>query len=134
MEGLFNPVNIRMTARKMNLPSEASQRYEKRVDPEGAIFAQNRAVRLMKETAGGRILRGIIDKYPCPVKKREIILRKSKIQEVLGYSLPEDRVTDIFTGLSLVVKTAGGEKGKEPDYLRGKLIFMSKFHLSAVIY
>ena len=111
----FNPVNIRMIVRKMNLPSEASQRYEKRVDPEGAIFAQNRAVRLMKETAGGRILRGIIDKYPCPVKKREIILRKSKIQEVLGNSLPEDRVTDIFTGLSLVVKKQRVEKkGKEP--------------------
>ncbi|NLX90691.1 MAG: phenylalanine--tRNA ligase subunit beta [Firmicutes bacterium] len=100
----FKPVNIRMTARKMNLPSEASQRYEKGVDPEGAIFVQNRAVRLINEIAGGKILRGIIDKYPYPMQKREITLRKSKVQEILGYSLPEDRIKEILTGLSLVVK------------------------------
>jgi len=109
----FNPVNIRLTARKMNLPSEASQRNEKGVDPEGAVFAQNRAVRLMQETAGGEILRGIIDKYPRPLSKRKITLRKSKIQEVVGYSLPEKRITDILTGLSLVVnRDQAKEKGK----------------------
>lgn len=117
---VFNPTSVRKTARKMNLPSEASQRYEKGVDVEGAIFAQNRAVRLMKATAGGKILHGIIDSYPRPHKEHVITLRKSRVQLVLGYSIPEERITDILTGLSLEVGKAEdtlGENRKTDEVL-----------------
>lgn len=100
----FNPVNIRKTARKMNLPSEASQRYEKGVDPEAAIFAQNRAVRLIQETAGGEICRGIIDNYPRPYRVPRIDLRVKKVEEVLGYDVSEREITGILEGLGLEVE------------------------------
>ena len=100
----FNPVSIRVTARKMNLPSEASQRYEKGVDAEAAFFAQNRAVSLVQATAGGEILRGIIDKYPRRRPQRTITLRESKVSEFLGYSMQPERIADILEGLSLKVE------------------------------
>ncbi len=117
----FNPISIRKTARKMNLPSEASQRYEKGVDAEGAIFAQNRAVRLMRATAGGKILRGIIDNYPRPFRKREITLRKSRVEHLLGYCIPEERIVDILTGLSLTVKQEETVSHKEGE--PGEILF-----------
>ncbi len=49
----FNPVSVRRTARKLNLPSEASYRFERGVDPGGTIDAMERAVTLMCEVAGG---------------------------------------------------------------------------------
>lgn len=101
----FDPMNIRMTARKMNLPSEASQRYEKGVDPEGPIFAQNRAVRLIQETAGGVICRGIIDNYPKPYSMPRIELRTSRVEKVLGYSVDKDEIEDILNRLSLNVSS-----------------------------
>jgi len=47
----FNPVNIRKTAKKLNIPSEASYRFERGVDPNGADVAMQRAVDLMVELA-----------------------------------------------------------------------------------
>ena len=57
----FNSVSIRKTARKLNLPSEASYRFERGVDPGGTIDAMERAVNLMCEVAGGSAEPGGID-------------------------------------------------------------------------
>ena len=122
----FNPLSIRMTARKMNLPSEASQRYEKGVDAEIAVYAQNRAVSLMRETAGGVIMQGIIDQYPSPRRQSVITLRYSRVGALLGYNLPPERIKDIFEGLSLTVEqgeSAGIGTQLSPTAASGETIF-----------
>ncbi|PPF17055.1 phenylalanine--tRNA ligase subunit beta [Rathayibacter sp. AY1A7] len=49
----FDPVSIARTARRHKLPSEASRRFERGVDPEVASVAAARAVQLLVELAGG---------------------------------------------------------------------------------
>jgi phenylalanyl-tRNA synthetase beta chain len=49
----FDPVSIGRTARRHKLPSEASRRFERGVDPAVARAAAERAVRLLVELAGG---------------------------------------------------------------------------------
>jgi phenylalanyl-tRNA synthetase beta chain len=49
----FDPVSIGRTARRHRLPSEASRRFERGVDPAVARAAAERAVRLLVELAGG---------------------------------------------------------------------------------
>ena len=106
----FDPVNVRRTARKMNLPSEASQRYEKGVDREAAIYVQNRAVHLIQKTAGGEICRGIIDNYPRPYVLPQIRLRAKKVNEVLGYNVSEKDIVDILKRLDLKVEQLEPDK------------------------
>ena len=55
LEGaVWDPAAIRRTSRRLGLVSEASTRFERRVDPEGAALAVARAAQLMAETAGAR--------------------------------------------------------------------------------
>jgi phenylalanyl-tRNA synthetase beta chain len=103
---LFNPVNIRRTARMLNLTSEASQRFERGVDPEGVIYAQNRAALLMNRLAGGQVLRGVIDVYPEPHRPRQITVRPHRINEIIGDKIPVEQVESILTRLGFTVEPA----------------------------
>src|SRR5207302_9669011 len=47
----FDPASVRRTARTLNLPSDASYRFERRVDPGMVLSASNRAAELMREIA-----------------------------------------------------------------------------------
>ena len=49
----FLPSSIRRTARTLNLPSDASYRFERGVDPGMTLRASQRAAELMREIAGG---------------------------------------------------------------------------------
>ncbi len=49
----FDPVSIARTARRHKLPSEASRRFERGVDPAVAAVAAARVVQLLVELAGG---------------------------------------------------------------------------------
>src|SRR5712691_2965700 len=49
----FLPASIRRTARNLNLPSDASYRFERGVDPEMILRASQRATELIQEIAGG---------------------------------------------------------------------------------
>lgn len=100
----FDPVSVRRTAQRLNLPSEASQRYEKGVDYEGALQVQNRAAHLMQKVAGGKIYRGIIDEHPRPYQVPQITLRTKKVSEVLGYQSCADEIEEFLGRLGLVVE------------------------------
>src|SRR5207244_6020372 len=49
----FMPASIRKTARELGLPSDASYRFERGVDPEMVLRASHRATELIREIAGG---------------------------------------------------------------------------------
>src|SRR3989441_10623035 len=49
----FLPASIRKTARELGLPSDASYRFERGVDPEMVLRASNGAAELIQEIAGG---------------------------------------------------------------------------------
>lgn len=105
---LFDRVSVRRTAARLGLFSEASQRFEKGVNPEGVLAAQNRAAGLMAEVAGGRVLAGVIDVYPEPFQPRIITVRPHRINEILGLKVPPSQVTDILQRLGFTVSPAPG--------------------------
>jgi phenylalanyl-tRNA synthetase beta chain len=97
----FEPRCIRRTAKKLGLSSEASMRFERGVDIEGAIRAADRAALLIRELAGGEIVPGWIDAYPKPLRIEPISLNTHKTSRFLGVDVPTEEVIDISRRLGL---------------------------------
>ncbi|HAV43641.1 TPA: phenylalanine--tRNA ligase subunit beta [bacterium] len=95
----FDPATVRRMSRGLGLSSESSYRFEREVDPEGLPLAQDRAVQLIKELAGGKIVQGMIDIYPEPIEKVTITLRGDRVNRVLGVNLTLGEMTSILEGL-----------------------------------
>ncbi|MBN2580372.1 MAG: phenylalanine--tRNA ligase subunit beta [Pirellulales bacterium] len=95
----FDPVAIRSAARKLNLHSDSSYRFERRVDPEGVEWASRRCCELILELAGGELAAGSVDVGQQPPKREPITLRFSQLQRILGIEVPADEVRRILLAL-----------------------------------
>lgn len=103
----FDPLTIRKTSKRLGLSTEASQRFERGCDPNGTIYAVNRASQLLAELAHGEIAEGVLDAYPKPAPPWNVTLRPDRITRVLGVSVPARDVVRILSGLGL--KTEDGD-------------------------
>jgi len=96
---IFRPGTIRKTARRLSLPSEASYRFERGVDQVGSVFAMDRAVALMLETAGGQALPGVAMAEPRPFTPRGIGFRSARASMLLGVDVAENFCRETLTAL-----------------------------------
>lgn len=86
----FEPINNRRTSRHFSLRTDASNRFEKGIDPEGQIYALNRAAFLINQLTSGKILAGEIDELSENlIKKKTIPLYFDKVEKNLGTSLSD---------------------------------------------
>lgn len=100
----FNPQNIRATAKKLDLRTDASYRFERGADIEGADWASRRAAQLIVQTAGGTPIPGAIDAYPQPFVPHKINLRHPKVSALLGIDIPPARQVHFLRQLGLQVQ------------------------------
>jgi phenylalanyl-tRNA synthetase beta chain len=100
----FNPVNIRKTARNLNIPSEASYRFERGVDPNGVDLAMQRAVSLMVELTGASLEENGVDQYPGRRDLLELPLRVQRVRDLLGMNLSEEDIERYLKGIGFTVK------------------------------
>lgn len=105
----FNPVSVRKTARRQQLNTDASFRYERGTDPNITIYALKRAAMLIKEVAGGTISSDIIDIYPDPVKPFDVIVNHRRMNSLIGKDIPKETVYKILKGLEIEVVSDNGE-------------------------
>ncbi len=105
----FNPISIRRTARRLNLPSEASYRFERGVDPDISLAAMERAVQLMIDIAGAVVCDGGVDEYPGQKELRTIDLRPTRVCNLLGMELSAKEITDYLQAIEFGV-TGNGEQ------------------------
>jgi len=106
----FNPISIRRTARRLNLPSEASYRFERGVDPDIALAAMERAVQLMVDIAGAVACEGGVDDYPGRKELRTIDLRPARVCSLLGMELSAGKIAEYLQAIGFDV-TDNGEQG-----------------------
>jgi phenylalanyl-tRNA synthetase beta chain len=104
----FEPRAVRRTARRLGLHSEASQRFERGVDPAGAERASRRAARLLAELGGGRVAEGAVDAYPRPPERAWISLRAARASSLAGFPISRDEVADALARLGLELERGGG--------------------------
>jgi phenylalanyl-tRNA synthetase beta chain len=103
----FDPITIRRSSKRLGLSTEASYRFERGVDIDGAVPALRRAMMLISELAGGEVIQGIIDNYPAPRRLREIDLRVDKTNRFLGTQLSRDTVGSYLEALEMEVQSSG---------------------------
>ena len=97
---IFDPVMVRKQARRLDLHSESSMRFERGINPATVETALNEAAEMIKELAGGTITAGIVTGSEAPAVDTPIKLSLAKINHVLGTSLTMEQVTDIFDRLA----------------------------------
>jgi phenylalanyl-tRNA synthetase beta chain len=98
----FEPVSIRNTARILNLHSDSSYRFQRRVDPEGLDWASRRCCELILELAGGKLAAGVVDVGQPPPRREPIVLRFAQLKRILGIDVPPERVREILVALGNV--------------------------------
>lgn len=100
----FNAISVRRTARRLKLPSEASYRFERGVDPGGCVTAMERAVSLLCEVAGGEVTEGGIDLYPGIRPLNSQTLRISRTSALLGIQLTYEKIADVLQSIGIRCK------------------------------
>ncbi|MDH7500382.1 MAG: phenylalanine--tRNA ligase subunit beta [candidate division NC10 bacterium] len=108
----FDPVSIRRTSKALGLQSEASYRFERRVDPEGAVLAADRAAQLILEIAGGEAAAGVFDAYPRRYAAPVIALRPYRANRILGTNLRKAQMVSIMGRLGFSTLSREGRQLK----------------------
>jgi phenylalanyl-tRNA synthetase beta chain len=98
----FAPMSIRATARKLNLHSDSSYRFERGVDPQGIDWASRRCCELILELAGGTLAEGVLDVGSQPVERQPVTLRFAQLKRVLGIEVDPAEARRILTALGNV--------------------------------
>src|SRR5205823_5229331 len=97
----FDPASVRRTARTLNLPSDASYRFERRVDPGMVLAASNRAAELMREIAGANPAAEIATAGKLPPPPSDVSLPYQQVDELIGISVLPTRVDEILQRFGL---------------------------------
>ena len=97
----FNGTNIRLSAKKVGLRTDASGKYEKGLDPNTAEEAVNRACQLIEELGAGEVIGGIIDIYPVKKEEKRIPFDSARINRLLGTDIPEADMLEYFKMIEL---------------------------------
>ena len=118
----FAPLTVRNTARKLNLHSPSSYRFERALDPAGPDWASRRCCELILEIAGGELLSGsVVAGETRPPERPPISLRFAQFRRILGIDIPAETAVTILQKLGCeLVGTAGNDSAQfvAPSYRR----------------
>lgn len=100
---IFDSVKIRKTSKKI-LRSEASNRFEKGIDPKRTYMAIDRCCNLLEKYADATIVGGMVSIDKTNKEDKNISVSLDKINKVLGTNITKEEVIDIFERLGFSVK------------------------------
>src|SRR6184192_2336672 len=115
----FLPASIRRTARELNLPSDASYRFERGVDPEVILPASTRVTELICEVAGATSAPTVAVAGELPPDPPDVSLRYEGLDQLLGIHIEPAAADGILTRFGLTKSnSASHPRWKIPSYRR----------------
>jgi phenylalanyl-tRNA synthetase beta chain len=117
---IFDPANIRRSAFRYALRSEASLRFEKGQEWRLARIGADRTTRLLAEWAGGRALRGAVDSAGAEPETQRVAFRPDRTNRLLGTKLATAEQRELLarvgieTGSSTSATTIAVAAGTKP--------------------
>jgi phenylalanyl-tRNA synthetase beta chain len=101
----FNPVSIRKTAKRHQLNTDASFRFERGIDPSITDYALKRAALLIQEVAGGEITSDVSDVYPKKIEDFSVFVNFANVAKIIGQEIPRDTIKQILVSLDIKVNS-----------------------------
>ena len=99
----FSPVSVRKSAKRHNLNTDASFRFERGCDPNITVYALKRAALLIQEICGGKISSEVIDIYPKPIAHFAVELTYVKMDSLIGERIDRQVVKNILIDLEIKI-------------------------------
>lgn len=97
----FDGTNIRLSAKKIGLRTDASGKFEKGLDPYNAEAAINRACQLIEELGAGEVVGGMVDVFPVKPETKSLPFEPDKYNRLLGTNVSEEEMLSYFKMLEL---------------------------------
>ncbi|ODR87347.1 phenylalanine--tRNA ligase subunit beta [Shewanella xiamenensis] len=105
----FAPLAIMGKSRRLGLHTDSSHRFERGVDPEMQHKVMDRATRLVLDICGGEAGPVVEAKSDADLPKpAQILLRRSKLDKILGHHVPDSDVVEILERLGFGVVAGEG--------------------------
>ena len=105
----FDGTNIRLTAKRLGLRTDASGKFEKGLDPNNAMEAINRACQLIEEMGAGEVVGGMIDVYDEVRQPKRVPFNPEKINKLLGTNIDKEDMLGYFKMLELEYDESSSE-------------------------
>jgi phenylalanyl-tRNA synthetase beta chain len=106
----FDPISIRKTSLRHELRTDAATRFEKGVDISNCVNVLKRAALMIKEIAGGQISSSIVDIYPNPQPKANVILKNHYLKKLSGKNYHPDKIKKILSALGFGIVKEGQDE------------------------
>ncbi|MEZ4457826.1 MAG: phenylalanine--tRNA ligase subunit beta [Gemmatimonadales bacterium] len=98
----WDPAETRATRRALDLPTEASQRFERGTDLFGLPESLRRAIALVLATAGGRLI-DAVDVWPEPSNPPRVFLRQARVAQIVGVDLSLSAIEQTMVAIGATV-------------------------------
>ncbi len=109
----FDGYNIRTTAKKLGLRTDASSKFEKNIDPNLCLKALDRACMLIEQLNIGKVIKEHFDFYENVINIKEINYSADNINKLLGTNIPNKEMIDL---LKLIEIDADETTAKIPTF------------------
>ena len=103
---IFDNVKIRKTSKEI-LRSEASNRFEKGLDPNRTYMAIERSCHLLEKYADAKIVGGLVKYDEASLEDTKIDVSLEKVNRVLGTTISKEDVLDVFRKLAFETEVNG---------------------------
>ncbi len=105
----FDGTNIRLSAKRLGLRTDASGKFEKGLDPNNALEAINRACQLIEMLGAGEVVGGVVDIYDEVCQPKRISFEPEKMNRLLGTGIGSGQMLDYFKTIGLEYDESSNE-------------------------
>ena len=99
----FSPASVRLTAKRLGLSTDASHRFERGVDPNGTLYALDRAAQLTAQLGRGQLINGTIDVRQQLPQPPVIELSVAKTNRLLGTDLEKAEIKSLLQSIEFEI-------------------------------
>lgn len=114
----FDAMSIRKSRMRHKMDTESSYRFERDIDPNMAHIGALRAVQLLEELCGAKLV-SITDIYPNPILSWTIDLDTAYVEKLLGIAIPKEKIISILESLGMTINQQLTTNDKKQNVKKG---------------